>query len=98
GFLPLPLGLFLAAPALLFLLEPGGVIALEWNALAAVELENPAGDVVEKIAIVGHGDDRARIDLQVMLEPGHRFGIEMVGRLVEQKNVRLLQQEPAERD
>ena len=31
-------------------------------------------------------------------EPHHRLGIEMVGRLVEQKQIRLLQEEFAERD
>ena len=31
------------------------------------------------------------------LEPHHRFGVEMVGRLVEQQKLRLLQKEPAQR-
>ncbi len=64
----------------------------------AVELEDPAGDVVEEVAIVGDGDDGARILLEEALEPGHRLGVEMVGRLVEQQHVGLLQQEPAQRD
>ena len=96
--LPLAFGLFLAAQTLLFLFQPRRVVAFPRNALAAIELENPAGDVVEKIAIVRDGDDRARITLQVMLEPGDRLGIEMVGRLVEQKNVGLLQKQPAQGD
>src|SRR5439155_3118770 len=38
--------------AALLLLEPARVIALPGNAVAAVELEDPAGDIVEKVAIV----------------------------------------------
>ena len=45
----------------LLLLEPGGVVALERQPLAAVELEDPAGDVVEEVAIVGDGDDGALV-------------------------------------
>ena len=66
--------------------------------MAAIELENPAGDVVEEVAIVRHGDDGARIVLQEPLEPGDRFGVEVVGRLVEQQQVGRLQQQPAQRD
>ena len=39
------------------LLEPAGVVALVGNPAAAVELEDPAGDVVEEVAIVGDRDD-----------------------------------------
>ena len=58
--LALALGLlFLGQPGLL-LLEPAGVVALIRNAVAAIELEDPAGDVVEEVAVVGDRDDRAR--------------------------------------
>ncbi len=65
--------------------------------MAAVELENPARDVVEEIPVVGHGDDRALIVAQMAFEPGHRLGVEVVGRLVKQQDVGFGQQEPAER-
>ncbi len=94
--LPLAFGLFLLAQPLLLLFQPRRVVAFERNALAAIEFQNPTGDVVEKISVMGNGDDRARITLQVMFEPRHRFGIEMVGRLVEQKNIGLLQEQPAQ--
>ncbi len=84
------------AQPLLLLFQPRGVVAFERDALAAVELEYPAGDVVEEIAVMGDRDDRAGIILQMMFEPGHRFGVEMVGRLVEQQNVGLLQQQAAQ--
>ena len=45
-----------------------------------------------------HGDDRARVLLQMPLEPGDALGVEMVRRLVEQQQVGLLEQHLAERD
>ena len=97
---PLPLGLRLLfqREPLLLLLEPGRVVAFPRNARAAIELEDPAGDVVEEVAIVRDRDDRARVVLEEALEPRHRFGVEMVGRLVEQQQVRRLQQQAAQRD
>ena len=83
--------------ALLLLHKPGRVIAFVGNAAAAIELENPAGDVVEKVAIVGDDQDGARIIAQMAFEPHYQLGIEMVGRLVEQKQIRLLEEEFAER-
>ena len=83
---------------LLLLLEPRRVIALVGNAAAAIELEDPAGDVVEEIAVVGDDEDGARIVAQVAFEPHHRLGIEVIGRLVEQQQLRLLQKQPAKRD
>ena len=46
---------------------------------------------------MGDGDHRARILLQVSLEPGDRLGVEMVGGLVEQQQVRLLEQQATQR-
>ncbi len=88
---------FLLLEALLLLLEPRGVIALVRNALAAVELEDPAGDVVEEVAVMGDDHHGARVFAQMLFEPGHGFGVEMVGRLVEQQQIGLGQQQPAER-
>jgi len=36
----------------LLLLEPARVVALIWDPAATVELENPAGDVVQEVAVV----------------------------------------------
>ena len=82
--------LLLLREPLLLLLEPGRVVALPRDARAAVELEDPAGDVVEEVAVVGDRDDVPGILLQVALEPGDRLGVEVVGRLVEQQQVGLL--------
>ena len=91
-------GLFLLAQAGLLLLQPGGVVALEGDAVAAVELQDPARHVVQEIAVVGHGHHGARILVQEALQPGHGLGVQVVGRLVEQQHVRLLQEQAAERD
>ena len=47
---------------------------------------------------MGDDEDRARIGAQVAFEPVDGLGVEMVGRLVEQQEVGLLQQQAAERD
>ena len=57
-----------------------------------------AADVVEEVAVVGDGDDRAGVVGEEPFEPGHRLGVEVVGGLVEEQQVGAAQQEPAERD
>ena len=47
---------------------------------------------------MGDRDDGARVLLQEPLEPEHRLGVEVVGRLVEQQQVGVAEQEPGERD
>ena len=47
---------------------------------------------------MGDGQDRARVLGQVLLEPLHALGVEVVGRLVEQQQVGLLEQQLAQRD
>ena len=96
--LTLGFGLLLDLETLLLLLEPGRVVAFPRNAGSAVELENPASDVVEKVAIVCHRHDGAGVVLEKALEPGDRFRIEMVRRFVEEQQVRRLEQQPAERN
>ncbi len=91
------LAAFLLQP-LLLLHQPGRIIALVGNALAAVEFEDPPGDIVEEVAVVGHDQDRAGIVAQMAFQPRHRFGVEMVGRLVQQQQLRLIEQQLAQRN
>src|SRR5437762_2983492 len=70
---------------LTLLLQPGRVVALPRDALAAVQLQDPAGHIIEEVAIVGHRDHRAGILLQMSLQPGNRLGVEVVRRLVEEE-------------
>src|SRR5262249_60706723 len=96
GALARGLLLLLLSEARALLLEPRGVVAFPGNARAAIELEDPARHVVEKVPVVGDGHHRARILLEVALEPRHALRVEMVGGLVEEEHVRLLQERPAE--
>ena len=61
-----------------------------------VQLKNPSGHVVEEISVVRHGNDRTLVLMQMRLEPLDAFRIEMVGRLVEQKHIRLPEEQAAQ--
>ena len=78
GFLFQPLGL---------LLQPCRVVALVRDAAAAVDFQDPAGDVVEEVAVVGDDQDRALVLDQVLLQPANRLGVEVVGGLVQQQHL-----------
>ena len=84
--------------ALGLLLQIGGVIAFIGEIFAAIEFEDPTHDIVEEVTIVGDHQDRTGIFLQMVFQPGHAFGIEMVGRFVQQENIGLLDQQPGQRD
>ncbi len=90
--------LLLLRDALLFLFQPRRVVAFPGDAEPAVEFEDPAGDVVEEVPVVGDGDDGALVVLQVTFEPRNRFGVEVVGRFVEQEKIGFRQEQPAQRD
>src|SRR5207248_3902304 len=75
------LGLLLALETLLFLVEPRRIVAFPGDAGPAVELEDPARDVVEEVTIVRDRDDRTGVLVQMVLEPGDALGVEVVGRL-----------------
>ena len=96
GQLGVLLALDLQARALL--LQVGGVVALVGVGAAAVDLGDPLGDVVQEVPVVGDGEDGAGVLGEVLLQPLHALGVEVVGGLVEQQQVRLLQQQLAQRD
>ncbi len=91
-------GFFFEGEAGLFLFEPGGVVTFPGDAGAAVEFEDPAGDVIEEVAVVGDGDDGAFVSAEVLFEPGDGFGVEVVGGFVEDEDVGFLEEESAEGD
>ncbi len=90
--------LALDGQALGLLLQVGRVVALVGVEPAAVDLGDPLGDVVEEVPVVGDGEDGAGVVRQVLLEPEHALGVEVVGGLVEQQQVGLGQQQLAQRD
>ena len=64
--------------------------------LAVVQLQDPLCDVVEEVAIVGDGDDTARVLLEEALQPGDALGVEVVGGLVEEQQIGPAQQQAAQ--
>ncbi len=88
----LALALFLQGEAGSLLLQPVGVVALVGNAFAAVQFEDPARHVIKEITIVGDGDHGAFVLGEVVFQPSHAFGVQVVGGFVQQQDVRSLQQ------
>ena len=97
-FLTPVLGLLLHRRTRVFLLQPAGVISLPRNPVPVVEFQNPLGDIVQKIAVVRHRDNRARVTREMLLQPLNTLGIEMVRRLVEEQDVGLFQEQTRQRD
>lgn len=54
--------------------------------------------MIEEVTIVSHGEDCAGVSSEVLLEPQDRFGVEVVGGLIEEQQVGLAQQQLAERN
>ena len=60
--------------------------------IGAVELDHVISDILEKVAVVADDYAGERSVLQQRLEPFNSGEIEMVGGLVQQQNIRLLDQ------
>ena len=83
GLAALAFRLLLHRQSLCLLLQPTAVVAFPRNTFATVEFENPTSHMVEEIAVVGHGNHRSFVLLQVLFEPVDGFCIEVVRRLIE---------------
>ena len=86
----------LGLQARLLLAQPVAVVAFVRNAGAAVEFQNPLGGVVQKVAVMGDRYHGPGVALQKLLQPVHRFGVQVVGRFVQQQHVRLGEQQLAQ--
>src|SRR6218665_2849031 len=86
----------LHAETFLFLFQIRRVVAFIGVEPTAVNLTNPFGNMVEKVPIVCHSEHRTGILRQVLFQPQHTFGIEVVGRFVKQEQVGFLQEEFAQ--
>ena len=84
--------------ALFLNLQERGIIAFVRNALAAIQFQDPAGDIVQEIAVMGDQDDAAFVFAQRRFQPFHRLRVQMVGGFVQQQNVGRVQQQLAQRD
>src|SRR6185369_12415854 len=98
GLLALALLLLFGRKPVLFLFEPGRIVTLPWYPFAPIKLQDPSGNIVEEIAVMGNGNNGALVALQMLFEPGNGFRIKMVGRLIKKKDIRFLQKKPAESD
>ena len=78
------------------LFQPAGVISLPGDSFATVQFQNPSGYVVQEVTVVGYGNHRTFILLQMLFQPVDTFRVQVVGRLVQQQDIRLLQQQAAQ--
>ena len=78
-------------PGLLFLHVEGIVAAVIFR-LSAPEFHDPVYHLIQEIPVMGDGEHRALEFQQVFLQPLHAFHVQMVGGLVQQQNICLLQQ------
>ena len=84
-------------PGLLFLHVEGIVAGVELG-VALGDLNDPLGDLVDEVPVVGDGKDRPLEGLDIVFQPFHAVQVQMVGGLVQQEDIRLLQQEPCQVD
>ncbi len=74
-----------------------GETAFDAACLAAVEPDRAARQIGKEAAVVADHDQRGTAAFELALQPFDRGQIEMVGRLVEQEDVRHRRQHPGER-
>ena len=97
-FVLFALGLAHRLDPLVVLGEVAAVVGVVVGQRPQREIGDAGDDGVEKIAIVRDQDHRVRVGVEVLLEPVARLEIEMVGRLVEQQQVGLAEQQLRQRD
>ena len=96
------LGLLLLVLAELLLVPPllldgvEGVVAGVKLRLAVADLDDPADGPVQEVAVVADGHHRALEAADIVLQPLHGVEIQVVGGLVQEKDVRVLQDEAAQ--
>ena len=66
-----------------------GVIAAVAAGFAAIHLHDPAGHLIEHVAVVGDQHQGAAEALQIALQPLDAVGVEVVGGLIQQQHVGL---------
>ena len=74
------------------------VIAAVKRGLAVQHLDNAVDGAVEEIAVMGNGNHRTAEGADILLQPLRGLQVQMVGRLIQQQDVRVLQNEPAQVD
>ena len=74
------------------------VVAVVEIAGAVVDFDDAVAALVDEPAVMRNDHDRAAVALQIAAEPVHRIHVEVVGRLVEQQHVGLLENDAREVD
>ena len=87
----------LLIPALLFLHIEGVVAGVELR-LSVLDFRHPFDHFVQKPAVVGDGQHRALEPLQIALQPFGGVQVQVVGGLVQQQDMGVLQNEPGQVD
>ena len=70
------------------LLLEGGIVAAIGACCALLDVDDAIGHPIEELAVVSDQQQRAAIPPQPLLEPENRIEIKVVGRLIEQQQVR----------
>ena len=86
-----------ARVAFLALAVVRAVVAAERGQPSIAQLPDPGDRGVEERPVVRRDEQRARPPAKVLLEPLERVEVEVVGRLVEQEQVRVGDDQPGER-
>ena len=73
-------------------LHMAGVIAPALVDALILHLDGAVGDLVEEVSVVRNDYERAAVGGKELLQPFYRANVQMVGRLVEQQQVRPAQQ------
>ena len=98
-FFSLAFGLLAKAfDTLIALLQVCGIVALVQLKTAGINLGDAIDHVVHKGTVVAYHDNRAVVAAQKALKPLHTFKVEVVGGLVEQKQVGFTNKQLGERD
>jgi hypothetical protein len=78
------------------LLEIRRVASRPGGQTSTIEFDNPCGERRQERTVVRHEEQRACVILKVILEPADRIDIEVIGRLVEQEQIRIRNERLAE--
>ena len=98
-FFSLAFGLLAKAlNTLIALLQVRGIVALVQLEAARIDFSDAIDHVVHKGAVVAHDDHRAVVAAQKAFEPLHALKVEVIGGLVEQKQVGFANKQLGERD
>ncbi len=74
------------------------VIARVEGSFCIFDVKNFRGDAIQKIAVMGHDDQRFRIGTEMIFEPKKRVCVKMIRRFVENEQVWLDEEQTHERE